>query len=94
MTVIIEVKGNWTRQLYREIEAQLAGSYLRDNRCRHGLYLVGWFNCPQWDEEDPRRRIAMRRDPGETMNKLEVKALKLSKEELQVKALIINAALR
>lgn len=94
VTVIIEAKGNWYRQLYHEMEAQLAGRYLSDSRCRHGLYLVGWFNCPQWDMEDPRNRTAMRRDPVDTLARLRVKAGELSQGELRVEPLLVNAALR
>jgi hypothetical protein len=70
VTVIIEAKGNWYRLLYREMGAQLAGRYLRYNRCRHSLYLVGWFNWPQWDTDDPRNRTAMRRDLADTLDRL------------------------
>ncbi len=94
VTVIIEAKGNWYRQLYREMEAQLAGRYLRKNHYKHGLHLVGWFNCPQWDEEDPKYKTAMGRDPRKTLRKLESKAAELSRGELRVEPLIINAALR
>ncbi|QIN84410.1 hypothetical protein GBA63_18515 [Rubrobacter tropicus] len=94
VTVIIEAKGNWYQRLYHEMEAQLAGRYLRDNRCRHGLYLVGWFNCPQWDKEDPRHKTAMRRDPKDALRKLNAKAAKLSQGDLRVEAFLINAALR
>jgi len=94
VTVIIETKGNWYRRLYHEMEAQLVGRYLQENRCRHGLYLVGWFNCPQWDTDDPRNRVAMRRDPNDTLDKLRAKAADLSHGELRVETFLINAALR
>jgi hypothetical protein len=94
VTVIIEAKGNWYRRLYREMEAQLAGRYLRNNGCGHGLYLVGWFNCPQWDAKDPRYRTAMRRDPNDTLHKLRAKAADLSQGELRVEPFLVNAALR
>ncbi len=94
VTVIIETKGNWYRQLYRRLETQLADRYLRDNRCRHGLYLVGWFNCSQWDEEDSRKKTAMRRKPDKVRQELEARALKISQQGLRVEPLLINAALR
>jgi hypothetical protein len=94
VTVIIEAKGNWYRHLYREMEAQLAGRYLRHYRCRHGLYLVGWFNCPQWDPKDPKYRTAMRRDPTDALRKLRAKATELSRGELRVEPILVDAALR
>ena len=94
VTVIIEAKGNWYRHLYREMEAQLAGRYLRHYRCRHGLYLVGWFNCPQWDPKDPKYRTAMRRDPTDALRQLRAKATELSRGELRVEPILVDAALR
>lgn len=94
VTAIIEAKGNWYRQLFREMEAQLAGRYLRDNHCQYGLYLVGWFSCPQWDAEDRRQKTAIGRDLGKTRKQLDVRASKLSGQGLQVKPLVINTALR
>jgi hypothetical protein len=94
LTVIIEAKGNWYRRLYQEMEAQLASRYLRDNRCKHGLYLVGWFNCVQWDTADPRNRTAMRRDPAKVLDNLRAKAEELFQNELRIEPFIINTALR
>jgi len=94
VTVIIEAKGCWYRRLYKEMEAQLADRYLRDNRCRHGLYLVGWFNCPQWDPEDRRQKTAARRELVKTQKRLEAKASDISQQGLRVEPLIINVALR
>src|SRR5207302_1755053 len=51
ITVIIETKGSWHRQLQKAMESQLVTRYLHDNQCRHGLYLVGWFNSPQWSPQ-------------------------------------------
>lgn len=94
MTVIIEAKGCWYQRLYKEMEAQLAGRYLRDNRCRHGLYLVGWFYCPQWDPEDLRQKMAARRDLDSTQERLEARALELSQGDLHIQSIVLNAALR
>ena len=55
LTVIIEVKGCWHRKVETAMQTQLVERYLRDNPCRHGLYLIGWFNCPHWDRTDYRK---------------------------------------
>lgn len=97
VTIIVEAKGCWYQKLYKEIEAQLVGRYLRDNRCRHGLYLVGWFNCPQWDPKDSRHKTAntaARRDRDQVQKKLEAQALLSSEGNLHVRAMTLNAALR
>ena len=94
VTIIIEAKGCWYHRLYKEMEAQLANRYLRDNRCRHGLYLVGWFNCPQWDPEDRRQKTATRRDLNKTRKKLETRASELSQGDLHIESIILDATLR
>ena len=94
VTVIIEAKGCWYHRLYKEMEAQLADRYLRDNRCRHGLYLIGWFNCPQWDTEDHRQKTAARRDFAKTQRRLKVRASELSQGDLHIEPVVLNIALR
>jgi hypothetical protein len=42
--VIIEVKGSWHRELKTAMKTQLVERYLKNNDCRHGVYLVGWFS--------------------------------------------------
>ncbi len=56
LTVIIEVKGCWHRKVNTAMQTQLVERYLRDNPGRQGLYLVGWFNCPQWNDPDDHRK--------------------------------------
>lgn len=46
--VVIEVKGCWNKEVPTAVEKQLVGDYLRPNGLLHGIYLVGWFLCPQW----------------------------------------------
>ncbi len=52
--VIIEVKGNWNRGLLTGMETQLRDRYLKDNRCKNGIYLVGWYSCQKWSVADYR----------------------------------------
>lgn len=58
--LIIETKGNWHSELLTAMKTQLVDRYLADNDCRHGLYLVGWFNSPQWDDSDSNKKVAMK----------------------------------
>jgi hypothetical protein len=94
VTIIVEAKGCWYYQLYKAMETQLVGRYLRDNECRHGLYLVGWFNCPQWDDEDRRKKTAARRDSRKVRELLETRATELSLEGLHIRSIVLNTALR
>jgi hypothetical protein len=50
LTVVIEVKGCWHVQVRSAVEQQLVNDYLRPNGLTHGIYLVGWFVCPQWEK--------------------------------------------
>jgi hypothetical protein len=55
LSVVIEVKGSWHREIAEAMESQLVDRYLRDNQSRHGVYLVGWFHCEAWKDGQPAR---------------------------------------
>ena len=93
VTVIIEAKGCWNPEINHAMETQLLGQYLKDNRCQHGLYLVGWFNSDLWDDNDYRKKQAPKSTPEEAQGKFEAQALELSKRGKLIKALVINTAL-
>lgn len=97
ITVIIEVKGGWNnKELDTAMEEQLVNRYLKDNRCQHGLYLIAWFNCEQWDDSDYRKRDAQKKNNSieEAKEKYEQQAAKLSNSGVTVKAFVLNTALR
>ena len=94
ITVIIEVKGCWHKELNHAMETQLVDRYLKDNQCQHGLYLVGWFNCNQWDANDRRKQRTAKISINELQKKLETQAAELSKKDIRVKAFVMNAAIR
>jgi len=92
ITVIIEVKGCWNRELWTSMESQLVGRYLHESHARHGLYLVGWFNCPQWNPEDSRKppKITL----PEAQERLNEQARKLSLGHVSIKAVVLDTSLR
>ena len=95
ITVIIEAKGCWNKkELDTAMEEQLVNRYLKDNRCQHGLYLIAWFNCEQWDDSDSRKRQAPKISIEEAKEKYEQQAAKLSNSGVTVKAFVLNTALR
>ncbi len=95
VSVIVEAKGCWNSELNTAMEEQLVGRYLKGNNiCHHGLYLVGWFNCEQWDEADWRRGRAPRYGIGEARERFAEQARELSEGGLRVRAFVVNAALR
>jgi hypothetical protein len=95
LAVVIEVKGAWHKELLTAMETQLIDRYLADSQCRCGLYLVGWFNCPQWDRRDSRYRVAQKFDREQLRQALTEQAAKLSAEkDADVRAFLLKAALR
>jgi predicted NACHT family NTPase len=94
ITVIIEVKGCWHGELNIAMETQLADRYLRDNACQFGLYLVGWFNCSQWNAKDSRKNKAPRISINEAREQFNAQAEGLSLSGNAVRACVLNAALR
>lgn len=94
VTAIIEVKGCWNLELDHAMKTQLVDRYLKDNRCQHGLYLVGWFNCDQWDDEDYKKKRAPKLSIDEVQKKFDTQAAELSQQGIRIKALVVNTALR
>lgn len=95
VTVIIEVKGSWHPEVLDAMETQLVNRYLKDNECNHGLYLVGWFNCPQWKAEARRSQaLKLGHDKQAIQNQLDDQAKQLSQQGVCVKACVLDARLR
>jgi hypothetical protein len=90
VSVIAEVKGCWHPELKTAMESQLAERYLKDNECRHGLYLVAWFNPNEWDEEDSRRgqvHFGSRHDLDDFLAK---EAKRLSNDDRTIKSRVLD----
>ena len=94
VTVIIEVKGCWNDELNQAMETQLVNRYLKDNRCQYGLYLIGWFNCKQWDDKDNRKGRAPKISLDKAKECFDAQARKLSLTDRKIRALVLNATLR
>ncbi len=94
LTAIIEVKGCWHSELLVDMKDQLVDRYLKDNLCRNGLYLVGWFRCKQWDSNDERYKKSQQYDFENLINDLNNQADELSQNGLVIKSIVLNASLR
>ena len=95
LRAVIEVKGCWNDGLLTSMQTQLTERYLRENSCSNGIYLVGWFNCEQWRTEN-RKTAALRKAPylealKQTLN---VQANDLSRDGVNIKALVLDTSLR
>jgi hypothetical protein len=72
------------------MEDQLKKRYLKDNKCIHGLYLVGKFDCAQWDQK---QKHSCKLSNGEMLKKLENQAQDLSEHNILIKSFVLNASL-
>jgi hypothetical protein len=78
ITAVVETKGCWNAGLLTAIKTQLHDDYLTRLGAPVGIYLVGWFDKPKWDREDPRRARSPSWDFAEAQQLLERKAAELS----------------
>lgn len=93
ITVIIEVKGCWHPELNQAMETQLVNRYLKDNRCQYGLYLVGWFNCELWDNQDYRKGRVPELTLDEAEQQFNTQAAELSQGDTRIRAVVMDTAL-
>jgi len=76
------------------MKTQLIDRYLDETRCQHGLYLIGWFNCPQWTTNDSRQKKAPKLSLEEARTQFDSQARQLSQAGVTVRAFVMNTALR
>jgi hypothetical protein len=95
ISAIIETKGCWNSELNTAMRNQLVDRYLAENdKCRHGLYLVGWFYCEQWDETDSRKQRTPKYGLEAAREKFASQARNLSDENVHVRSVVLDTALR
>ena len=95
IALIIEAKGCWNRELLTAMETQLVDRYLTDNPCEHGLYLVAWFQCQRWNEDDDRKRRVPVDSIPELEDMLDQQATHLSCScGKTVRAVVVDTTLR
>jgi len=94
VTVVIEVKGCWHREIDTAMETQLVKRYLANNECQHGLYLIGWFLCSSWTKNDRRRGTLRFKSIRNLESHLAQQAKDLSNPNRQVRVFVLDATLR
>ena len=96
ITAVIEVKGSWHREVETAIETQLADRYLATTYlAMHGMYVVGWYMCSDWDDDDGRKRETARRRPAKVLQRrLNTAARALSDSSREIRAVVLNTALQ
>ncbi|PEN09634.1 hypothetical protein CRI93_02575 [Longimonas halophila] len=71
LSVIIEVKGSWNKDVLSSIQSQLADRYLDSEDTEYGtsrgIYLVVWFDLDRWNLESARFRRARRHESADKL---------------------------
>jgi hypothetical protein len=63
LRLVIEVKGCWNRDLLSSPEKQLRDDYMGAMQAENGIYLVFWFLCDRWRDDDLRKQRTQRLVP-------------------------------
>lgn len=95
ISLIIEVKGCWHRELKTAIDTQLSMRYLKDNEAHFGIYLAVWFLCDEWDgREDGRKKNTPQHTLAEIRAFLDDQANAVNaKTQSTIRALVLDATI-
>ncbi|RAS58949.1 hypothetical protein C8D87_1162 [Lentzea atacamensis] len=80
LSVAIEIKGAWNRDLMTSQRTQLATRYLPAAHTDAGLYVVGVFPIDQWTATGDTRKAAAKKFTDDRVNELTGQALELRHE--------------
>ncbi|GJM36843.1 MAG: hypothetical protein DHS20C19_02100 [Acidimicrobiales bacterium] len=79
LSLPIEVKGAWNKDLLVAAETQLVDQYMHDVSATHGLYVVAWPNLDSWEDASDRRRARVQKlDRPEVAAQLQTQAAALT----------------
>lgn len=94
LSIIVEAKGCWRKEVKSAMETQLVKRYLANSGCLHGLYLVAWFNCDEWDDNDYQKGRAPKWSAQEAQSFFDEQAQGLSEGGLDIRAVVLDCAWR
>lgn len=90
----VEVKGSWNNGLKTSMRTQLCERYLLDNKCTHGIYLIGWFYCNRWTDESRKDDAASNgTDLSEMRVIYEAQAQERSRDGIRVDSMVLDLSL-
>jgi hypothetical protein len=81
VTVMIEVKGSWNRDLLTAMESQLLERYLTGSTTQ-GIYLAGYYAADGWNRSDKKRTAARRHTLARLSQTLKEQAVHVSTRRL------------
>ena len=88
ISVIIESKGCWNKELTTAMQNQLHDRYLKLAGEACGIYLAGWFFCDRWDSKSD---CAFKGTKEELLAELTEQAKALSGDGERLTAFILDA---
>jgi hypothetical protein len=93
LMVIIEVKGCWNRGLFPNMQSQLVDQYIKNNdRCSHGLYLIGYYRSDKWDEQEKNAKKCRKYSKDQLEKLLEQKQQNLvCDKQIRIKTYVFDA---
>lgn len=68
LSLVIEVKGCWNKELVTAPASQLRDDYMKAYKASSGIYLVMWFLCDKWTKDDYRKRDTQKLVPDGTFD--------------------------
>lgn len=93
LSVVLECKGSWNRGVESAMKSQLVDRYLTSSQYRHGLYLVGWYACSQWEPHDDKRKRTPKYGIAEARRRFADTAAQLRTGQVTVRSVVLNTAL-
>lgn len=88
--IIVEVKCCWNPEVDRAMEDQLLNRYLKNTGCLHGIYVVAWFLCDQWNREDSRRNKTRKKSAEEKRLEYAAQAKSISVDGFRVESFVFD----
>jgi len=93
-SIVIEAKGNWHPELLTAMQTQLRDRYLKDNPCKNGIYLVGWYSCDAWNKQDDSRKgRCPKMTLEEAREEFQRQGAALSKDGYLIRATVLDLSL-
>lgn len=92
LSLVVEVKGAWHRQLMESMHDQLADRYMRDVGTDHGIYLVAWPDVASWRSDDDDRRRVEGRPRADTQAELVRRAAELGRTGRRIAVVALDMA--
>ncbi|SCX37435.1 NACHT domain-containing NTPase [Nitrosospira sp. Nsp1] len=90
ISVIIENKGCWNKELLTAMQNQLSDRYLKLASEACGIYLVGWFHCDRW-KRNSNSNCIFKGSKEELLAKLNIQINSRSEDKGKLSVFVLDA---